>query len=67
MKWPKETLQNLPYFLENPHSFFHVSFRATFRPGHSLGKKKFQEMKNEKKYMGFRIPKICMANFEAFC
>ena len=29
------------------------------RPGHSLGKKiKLHEMKNDKNYLGFRIPKI---------
>ena len=59
---------NLPYFIDTKTQscFFHFSFCATFfpnecchRPGHSLGKKiKQHEMKNEKNYMGFRIPKI---------
>ena len=57
---------------ENPCRFFHFSFHAILfyfhnecpglcrhRPGHSLGKNlKLHEMKNEKNYMGFRIPKI---------
>ena len=73
MKCSSEMLQNFPYFWNTKtHSFFSFFISCYFiffpnecpglcqhRPGHSLGEKiKLHEMKNEKNYMGFRIPKI---------
>ena len=68
------TLQNASKFAtfleyENPCSFFRFSFRATFSLTDALayvdidqgihsGETNLNEMKNEKNYMGFHIPKI---------
>ena len=84
MKLSSKTLQNLLYFWNTKTYvvFCGFSFRASTlffslmygclcqhrRPGHSSGKKKLHEMKNEKNYMGFPFSySKNIANFEAFC